>query len=203
MAIQVAVIGASRAGRELLEDAELIGATLASGGATVVTGGLGGVMEAACRGAKSAGGLTIGFLPGTDRSEANKWVDVVVPTGMGEGRNILVVRSAQAVVAVGGEYGTLSEIALALRDGIAVIGLKTWSLTRGNGEPDYGILAVDHPVEAAQRALQVIPRSETGRGSCRRGIADAVHPLGACRPAPRGPSGIPLCDPREESRTPT
>lgn len=157
MTLQVAVIGASRAGRELLEDAELIGAVLAAGGATVVTGGLGGVMEAACRGAKRAGGLTIGFLPGTDRTDANEWVDVVVPTGMGEGRNILVVRTAHAVVAVGGEYGTLSEIALALRDGIPVIGVRTWSLTRGGGEPDYGIIAVDDPVEAAQRALQVRP----------------------------------------------
>ncbi len=157
MAIQVAVIGSSRAGRELLHDAELVGATLASGGATVVTGGLGGVMEAASRGAKSAGGLTVGFLPGTDRSDANEWVDVVVPTGLGEARNVLVVRSAQAVVAVGGEYGTLSEIALALRDGRAVIGVKTWSLTRGDGELDYGILSIDDPVEAAKRALQIRP----------------------------------------------
>jgi uncharacterized protein (TIGR00725 family) len=157
VAVQIAVVGASRADRALLEYAERVGATVASEGAVVICGGLGGVMEAACRGAKGAGGLTVGFLPGTDSAEANQWVDIVVPTGMGEARNVLVVRSAQAVVAVGGEYGTLSEIALALRDGIPVVGIGTWSLTRGDGQPDSGIVPIDDPVEAARTALRLTP----------------------------------------------
>ena len=155
MGVQVAVIGASSAGEELATAAEAVGAALATAGATVVCGGLGGVMEAACRGAKAAGGLTVGFLPGTDPSDANAWVDVVVPTGLGEGRNILVVRSAGAVVAVGGEYGTLSEIALALRAGTPVVGLGTWSLVRSDGEPDAGIVRVADPATAASTALRL------------------------------------------------
>jgi uncharacterized protein (TIGR00725 family) len=97
----------------------------------------------------------VGFLPGPDGAAANPWVDVVIPTGMGEGRNALVVRSAAAVIAVGGEYGTLSEIALALRARIPVIGVRTWSLTRSSGEADTGIVAIDDPVEAARVALRL------------------------------------------------
>ena len=155
MVLQVAVVGASSAGAALEATAEEVGAALASAGAVVVCGGLGGVMEAACRGAKAAGGLTVGFLPGTDPSEANAWVDVVVPTGMGEARNILVVRSAEVVVAVGGEYGTLSEIALALRAGIPVIGLGTWSLVRGDGQADAGIVTAADAPTAVSKALRL------------------------------------------------
>lgn len=139
----------------MLAAAEVVGGALARAGAVVVCGGLGGVMAAACRGAKSNGGLTVGFLPGTDPSQANPWVDVVVPTGLGEGRNVLVVRSAGAVVAIGGEYGTLSEIALALRARTPVIGMSTWGLTRAGGEPDTGIVPVDDPLDAAQVALDL------------------------------------------------
>ena len=153
MAIQIAVVGGSEPSATEADAAEVVGAALASAGAVVVCGGLGGVMAAACRGAKAAGGLTVGFLPGTDRLAANPWVDVVIPTGMGEGRNVLVVRSAAALIAVGGEYGTLSEIALALRAGIPVVGVGTWSLTRGNGETDTGIVPVADPAEAATVAL--------------------------------------------------
>ena len=155
MALQVAVVGASRAGEELDATAEEVGAALASAGATVVCGGLGGVMEAVCRGAKAAGGLTVGFLPGTDPSEANAWVDVVVPTGMGEARNILVVRCAEVVVALGGEYGTLSEIALALRAGTPVVGLGTWSLVRGDGQPDTGMVRAADAATAVSTALRL------------------------------------------------
>jgi uncharacterized protein (TIGR00725 family) len=155
MALQIAVIGGSESSESVTSDAEAVGAALARAGAVVVCGGLGGVMEAACRGAKSAGGLTVGLLPGTDRAAANPWVDVVVPTGLGEARNVLVVRSAAAVIALDGEYGTLSEIALALRAGTAVIGLGTWSLTRPDGERDPGIVAVDDPGDAAEIALQL------------------------------------------------
>ncbi len=155
MAIQIAVVGGSEATDSAIIAGETVGRTLASAGASVVCGGLGGVMAAACRGAKSAGGLTIGFLPGTDPSAANPWVDVIIPTGMGEGRNILVVRSCSAVVAIGGEYGTLSEIALALRSGLPVIGIGTWLLTRGDGDLDTGIVPVADPSEAAVIALRL------------------------------------------------
>jgi uncharacterized protein (TIGR00725 family) len=94
----------------------------------LVCGGLGGVMEAACRGAKGAGGTTIGILPGSERAAANAFVDVAVPTGLGEARNALVVRAADAVIAVGGGYGTLSEIALALKAGKPVVGLGSWDI---------------------------------------------------------------------------
>jgi uncharacterized protein (TIGR00725 family) len=126
----IAVIGAGQCDGRTAATAEEVGRLLAQKGVTVVCGGLGGVMEAACRGAKSAGGLTLGILPGTSAKESNRWVDVAIPTGLGEARNILVVRSAQAVIAVGGEFGTLSEIAFALKLGIPVIGLKTWQLAR-------------------------------------------------------------------------
>jgi uncharacterized protein (TIGR00725 family) len=112
-------------------------------------------MAAACRGAKAAGGLTVGLLPGTDPSAANRWVDLVIPTGLGEARNILVVRAAAVVIAVSGEYGTLSEIALALRAQVPVIGVGTWSLTRPSGEPDTGIVPIDDPAEAATVAVRL------------------------------------------------
>jgi uncharacterized protein (TIGR00725 family) len=155
MQIQIAVIGGGQAPPPAIAVAEAVGAALASAGAIVVCGGLGGAMAAACRGAKSAGGLTVGILPGRDASDANPWVDVVIPTGLGETRNALVVGSAAAVIAVDGEYGTLSEIALALRSGIPVIGIGTWSLTRPDGEMDAGIVPMEDPVEAAAVAVRL------------------------------------------------
>jgi uncharacterized protein (TIGR00725 family) len=125
---QVAVVGASEASATELALAEELGAGLVELGAVVVTGGLGGVMEAACRGAKSRRGVTLGLLPGDDRDDANGWVDLRVPTGMGEARNALVVRSAEVVVAVGGGLGTLSEVALAVRAGTPVVGVGSWEL---------------------------------------------------------------------------
>src|SRR6266568_4282892 len=133
--------------------AEALGEALANGGATIVTGGLGGVMAAASRGAKTAGGMTVGILPGEDRRAANQWVDIAIPTGLGEARNALVIRAADVVVAVGGEYGTLSEIALALRAGKHVIGLGTWSLIRPDGSDDSGIIPAEDPAAAAELAL--------------------------------------------------
>ena len=125
----VAVVGAGGSVADgVLALAEAVGADLARRGAVVVTGGLGGVMEAACRGARAAGGTTLGILPGADRADANAYVDVAVATGMGELRNGLVVRCADGVIAVGGEYGTLSEIALALKAGTPVAGLATWQI---------------------------------------------------------------------------
>jgi uncharacterized protein (TIGR00725 family) len=110
-------------------------------------------MAAACRGAKSAGGLTLGILPGRRRQDANRWVDVAIPTGMGETRNALVVLSADAVVAVGGEHGTLSEVALGLKLGRPVVGLRTWRLTRGDGSLDESIVRADDPDGAVAAAL--------------------------------------------------
>ncbi len=132
--------------------AEDVGRAVAEAGAVLVCGGLGGVMEAACRGAHAGGGLTVGILPGRDRTDANRHVDVAIPTGMGEARNALVVRAADAVVAVDGEYGTLSEIALALQAGIPVVGLGTWELARG-GVPDEGVVRAEDPVRAVALAL--------------------------------------------------
>ena len=109
---------------------------LAERGVVLVCGGLGGVMEAACRGAKEAGGTTVGILPGADRDEANSFVDVAIPTGMGEARNALVVRAADAVVAIGGDYGTLSEVALALKAGKPVVGIGTWEIDGVVPAPD-------------------------------------------------------------------
>jgi uncharacterized protein (TIGR00725 family) len=152
--LHVAVIGPGDAAAKELADAEEVGRVLAEAGAVVVCGGLGGVMEAACRGARSAGGLTLGILPGRDRGEANEFVEVAVPTGLGEARNALVVRSADAVVAVGGAYGTLSEIALALKGGTPVVGLRTWELARG-GEADSGIVQAESAAEAARTALEL------------------------------------------------
>src|SRR5438477_9166713 len=148
-----AVIGAGHCPPPTAVLAEELGRRLAQAGATVVCGGLGGVMEAACRGAKSAGGLTIGILPGTDRADANAWVDLVIPTGLGEARNILVVRSAQAVIAVGGEFGTLSEIAFALKLGMPVIGLDTWQLRRKD-RIETVVQEARSPAEAVEWALR-------------------------------------------------
>src|SRR4051812_50149919 len=104
-------------------------------------------MEAACRGARSRGGMTVGLLPGLDRGDANGWVQVAVPTGLGEARNALVVRAADAIVAVGGAWGTLSEIALGLGAGRPVVGLRTWELARG-GEAGGGIAGKKNPAGA-------------------------------------------------------
>jgi uncharacterized protein (TIGR00725 family) len=149
---QLAVVGAGEAGSELVAMAEQVGARLAEAGAVLVCGGLGGVMEAACRGARRAGGSTVGLLPGTDRGAANPFVDIVIPTGLGEARNVLVVRSGEAVIAVGGGYGTLAEIALALKAGTPVVGIATWELARAGLAID-DIERVESAAEAVERAL--------------------------------------------------
>ena len=153
--LYVAVVGS---GGELTtvqrQRAEDVGRAVAEAGAVLVCGGLGGVMEAACRGAQGGGGLTVGILPGFDRDEANAHVDIAIPTGMGEARNALVVRAADAVVAVAGEYGTLSEIALALHAGIPVVGLGTWELVR-EGAPVDAIVRAETPAEAVESALRL------------------------------------------------
>ncbi|MGH9090129.1 MAG: TIGR00725 family protein, partial [Acidimicrobiales bacterium] len=129
----VGVVGPGSADPGVEATAEEVGRLVATAGAVLVCGGLGGVMAAACRGALAAGGLTLGILPGEDRRAANPWVTVAVATGMGELRNGLVVRASDALVAIGGGYGTLSEVALALRSGRPVVGLGTWGLTEPGG----------------------------------------------------------------------
>jgi uncharacterized protein (TIGR00725 family) len=149
----VAVIGPGQAPPDVLDAAEAVGRELARRGAAVVCGGLGGAMEAACRGARAAGGLTIGILPGDDRAAANPWVSVAIPTGLGELRNGLVVRAGDAVVAVAGEFGTLSEIGLALKIGRPVVGLRTWELARGGRPVTDAIVVAADPADAAARAI--------------------------------------------------
>jgi uncharacterized protein (TIGR00725 family) len=144
----VAVVGPGDATTAQNDAAEAVGRALAQRGALLVCGGRGGVMAAACRGATAAGGLTVGLLPGTDRAEGNEWLGVAIPTGLGELRNGLVVRAADVVVAVGGAYGTLSEIALALKTGVPVVGLDTW--------PIDGIEVVGSPDAAAARAIELV-----------------------------------------------
>jgi uncharacterized protein (TIGR00725 family) len=141
----VAVIGPSDATSLQTRAAEDIGRGLAHAGAILVCGGLGGVMEAACHGSSAAAGISVGLLPGTDRADANDWVRIALPTGLGELRNGLIIRAADAVIAVGGAYGTLSEIALALRAGVPVIGLDTWEIE--------GVEPVRTASEAVTRAL--------------------------------------------------
>jgi uncharacterized protein (TIGR00725 family) len=153
----IAVIGASSCSPEEAKLAESVGELLAQRGATIVCGGLGGVMEAVCRGAKSKGGLTIGILPGENSSTANPWVDIPVVTGIGEARNVAVVKSAQAVIAIGGSYGTLSEIAYALKSKIPVIGLNTWSLSR-NKQEDDSIIRAQSAAEAVDKAISLAKR---------------------------------------------
>lgn len=150
--MHIAVSGGGEADDQACRLAEHVGRELARRGAVVVTGGLGGAMAAACRGAKAEGGTTIGILPSDDRADANPWVDVAMPTGLGEGRNALVVRAADAVIAVAGEFGTLSEIALALRLGKPVVGLGTWELARA-GRPVEAIVVAATPSEAADLAM--------------------------------------------------
>jgi len=150
----IAVIGGEKPSPREAQLAEEVGRELARQGAILVCGGLGGVMEAACKGAQSEGGVTIGILPGESRQAANPYVQIPIVTGIGHARNIAVVKSAQAVIAVDGSYGTLSEIGYALDSGIPVIGLNTWSLSR-NGKQDNSIILVQDPAEAVNKALNL------------------------------------------------
>ncbi len=124
----IGIIGAGECDAELAQLAGDVGRRIAEAGAVLVCGGMGGVMEAACRGAKAAGGTTIGILPGPDRADANPYVDVAIATGLNEARNLAIIRTADVLVAVGGSYGTLSEIGFALKAGKKVVGLKSWEI---------------------------------------------------------------------------
>jgi uncharacterized protein (TIGR00725 family) len=147
----VAVIGPGDASEDELAYAEAVGRGLAQRGATIVTGGLGGVMAAASKAAREAGGTTVGILPGADRAAGNEWLTIAIPTGLGELRNGLVVRAADAVIAIGGGHGTLSEIGLALKAKTPVIGISTWQID--------GVEHAKSPEEAVRQAL-VTARTE-------------------------------------------
>ncbi len=138
----IGVIGAGDADESMLKSAETVGKLIAGRGALLVCGGLGGVMESAARGAKSEGGTTVGILPQDDDTGANPYIDVPIATGFGQGRNVIIVRTADALIAIGGEYGTLSEIAFALKMGKPVIGLNTWEI-KGVIKAENGADAVD------------------------------------------------------------
>jgi uncharacterized protein (TIGR00725 family) len=162
----IAVVGPGDATARELELAEEAGAEVAAAGAILVCGGLGGVMEAACRGAKSKLGLTVGLLPGTDRSDANGWVQLAIPTGLGEARNAVIVRSADALVAIGGGWGTLSEIAFACKAGKPVVGVHTWRPARVDGTEAHEIVHASGAREAVAEALRLT--GLTAPGASRR-----------------------------------
>lgn len=152
--MMISVIGAGNGcSQHAYALAEAVGAEIGRRGHTVICGGLNGVMEAVCKGAKSAGGRTIGILPGEDRNAANPYVDTPVVTGLGYARNILVALTGQVAIAVDGEYGTLSEIAHALGYNKPVIGLKTWLLTRPDGELERKLIVAEDPVDAVEKAI--------------------------------------------------
>jgi len=150
----IAVIGGNQCSSAGLRAAEEVGGELARRGAILICGGLSGVMEAACKGAQSAGGITIGVLPGDSRQSANPYVQIPIVTGMGYARNAIIVKSAQAIIAIDGSYGTLSEIGHALQSGIPVIGLNTWALAK-SGQQDNSIIPAQSPAEAVDKALKL------------------------------------------------
>jgi len=152
--IRIAVIGAGAASPREAALAREVGRGIARSGAALVCGGLGGVMEAACRGAHEEGGLTVGILPGIDPASANPWVALPIPTGLGEARNVIVALSGSAVIAVGGEFGTLSEIAIALKHRIPVVALGSWSLAE-RPEAARGIRSAGSAAEAVALALDL------------------------------------------------
>lgn len=157
MTLYAAVVGAGVADADVARRAFEVGTLLGRSGALLLTGGLGGVMEAACRGAKEAGGTTVALLPGHRRADANRYVDVAIATGMGEMRNALIVRAADVVIAIAGEYGTLSEVAFALKTRTPVVGLGTWELARdGVGVAAFPIAS--SPQEAVDLAYEVVTR---------------------------------------------
>ena len=151
--MQIGVIGAGTCSPEAASLAYDVGRLIAQNSAILVCGGLGGVMEHASRGARDAGGLTVGILPGNTPNVANPWVDIPIATGLGEARNAIIARCAAGVIAVGGGYGTLSEIALALKWGKNVVGLGSWS-TAQDGDTDWELIPASTAGEAVRLVLQ-------------------------------------------------
>jgi uncharacterized protein (TIGR00725 family) len=156
--IFIGVIGGNEVSKGTYRLAQEVGEEIARCGAVLICGGMQGVMEAACKGASNAGGLTIGILPGDNREGANPYVQVPIVTGIGYARNVAVVRSSQAIIAIDGSYGTLTEIGYALQAGILVIGLGTWSLAI-NGKADKNIIPAKNAKDAVNKALKLINNS--------------------------------------------
>ena len=167
MALHIGVIGEGVCTARVTRQAEQVGAAIARAGAVLLCGGLGGVMQAASRGAAEAGGVVVGLLPGFRRRDANRWVTIPIVTGLDQARNVVLVRSCDAVIAIGGMYGTLSEIALALKLGIPVVGLRTWRLRQPEGRR-VPIVVAATPEQAVARAVRAASR---GTRRARRWLA--------------------------------
>ena len=150
--IIIAVIGGSNAAQKDLDAAYQVGLELAKRGAIVLCGGLTGVMEAVCKGAKEAGGTTVGIMPGNNVEDANDYIDIAIPTGLGYARNAIVAGSGRAIIAIDGAYGTLSEIGHGLGDGTPIVGLNTWRLII-DGKEDTTIERANNPLDAVEKAL--------------------------------------------------
>lgn len=146
----IAVIGGRKVEKRLLQEAEEVGSLIADRDAILVSGGLGGVMEAASRGAKKAGGIVVGILPHEHKGEMNEYIDVPVATGLGIGRNVIIARTADALIAVGGEYGTLSEIAFALQMKKPVVGIKTWDIK--------GVSPAENAQDAVKQVFEILSK---------------------------------------------
>ena len=165
MPVYVAVCGPDPASDDVLALSEEVGRLLARAGAVLICGGLGGTMEAAARGVSAEGGISIGILPGSSRGEGNRYLSYSIPTGMGEMRNALLVRSADALITVAGEFGTLSEIAFALKTGVPVIGLGTWELSKAGRDVSDPIVRATTPKEAVAQALRLASDAIGSSGS--------------------------------------
>jgi len=156
--MQIGVIGESHPSEEGKKLAFEVGVEIAKANAILICGGLSGIMEEACRGAKSKGGLTVGILPGIDINSANPYIDIPIVTGLDQARNIIIVRSCHAIIAIEGSYGTLSEIAFCLKLNVPLIGLRTWTLQRQN-HPTPPIIYAHTAKEAVAKAIKIIIKS--------------------------------------------
>jgi len=153
--IYIGVIGESATDSLEARQAYTVGRLIAMNGAALICGGLYGIMEAAARGAKSSGGMTLGILPGVNREDANKFIDIALPTGLGEARNAIIARASDALIAVGGSYGTLSEIAFALKFGKPVVALDSWKISR-QGDDRAHVVHVCTSEEAVEKVLSLL-----------------------------------------------
>ncbi len=144
----IAVIGGRKVEKSLLREAEEVGRLLAKKNSILICGGLSGVMEAVSKGAKSAGGITVGILPHDHKRDANEYIDIPIATGLGIGRNVIISRTADGLIAVGGEYGTLSEIAFALQMGKPVVGIRTWEIK--------GVVSANNAADAVTKVFEAL-----------------------------------------------
>lgn len=160
--LYIGVIGANECSQKIYDVAEKVGSLIAEKSAVLVCGGRMGVMEAASKGAKKSKGKTIGILPGLYRNEANDYIDYPIATGIGQARNLIVVLNSDAIIAVGGEFGTLSEIALALKHGIPVVALHSWSLEKiYDGKETVQFFPVGTAEEAVIKAFELAQKKES------------------------------------------